>query len=124
MTTADVAAKLVAHCRAGTEEQGLDELYASDAISIEAMAGPSGSAVSEGVEAIRGKHAWWAENFEVHGANVDGPYVNGDSFSVIFEIDATEKASGQRMPMKEVALYDVADGKIVRESFFMAPMPG
>ena len=123
MNTAEVAQKLVAHCKAHTEAQGLEELYADDAISIEAMDGPSGSAVSEGIEAIKGKHAWWEENFEVHGGEVDGPYVNGDSFTVIFGIDATEKASGQRTQMREVALYDVADGKIVRESFFMAPMP-
>jgi ketosteroid isomerase-like protein len=27
-------------------------------------------------------------------------------------------ASGQRMPMREVAVYHVADGRIVREEFF------
>ena len=63
-----------------------------------------------------------AANFEVHEANLEGPFINGDKFSVIFELDVTQKATGERWKAKEVALYEVADGKIVRESFFMAPM--
>ena len=39
-------------------------------------------------------------------------------YEVIFEIDATEKASGNRTQMKEVAVYHVTDGKISREEFF------
>jgi ketosteroid isomerase-like protein len=47
------------------------------------------------------------------------PFLHGDDrFAVIFDIDATEKATGQRMPMREVAVYHVADGRIVREEFF------
>jgi ketosteroid isomerase-like protein len=56
---------------------------------------------------------------EVHSAEVEGPFLHGDDrFAVIFDIDATDKASGQRMPMREVAVYHVADGRIVREEFF------
>ena len=41
-----------------------------------------------------------------------------DRFAVIFDVAAREKASGKEMVMKEVAIYHVADGKIVREEFF------
>ncbi len=122
MNTQDIAAKLVEHCQNQTEAEGLDTLYHPDAESVEAMGPPGMDLVSKGIDAIKGKHAWWNENFEVHGGDIDGPYVNGDSFSVIFEIDATEKNSGQRTQMKEVALYHVKDGKIVREEFQMKPM--
>jgi len=37
---------------------------------------------------------------------------------VIIEVDATMKASGERSRMREVALYTVSEGRIVREEFF------
>ena len=122
MKTQDIAQKLCDHCRNGTEAQALQELYAQDAVSIEPMAMPDKDPVSTGIAAIQAKHDWWREGFEVHDTSMEGPFVNGDNFSVIFEMDVTEKASGNRWKGKEVALYEVADGKIVRESFFMPPM--
>lgn len=122
MNTQEIAQKLCDHCRNGTEAQGLQELYAPNAQSVEAFAMEGGSAVSDGVEAIQAKHDWWAGAYDVHGVDMDGPFINENQFSIIFDMDVTEKASGNRWKGKEVALYEVADGKIVRESFFMAPM--
>lgn len=118
------ARTLVDYCKTQQEHKGLEELYDPAAVSVEAMPGPDGSdPVSKGIEAIRGKHAWWNGNFEVHGGTLDGPYIHGDDrFAVIFEIDATEKASGMRWQMKEVAVYEVnGSGRIVRESFYNVP---
>lgn len=122
MTTREIAEKLCDHCRNHTEMQGLDELYAKDAVSIEPMAPEGMDPVSRGVDAIKGKHDWWGANFEVHDFKLEGPFINGDKFSVIFELDTTEKATGNRWKAKEVALYEVENGKIARESFFMMPM--
>ena len=41
-----------------------------------------------------------------------------DRFAVIFEAAGRDKSSGDTFEMKEVAVYHVADGKIVREEFF------
>ena len=49
---------------------------------------------------------------------VEGPYVNGDDFTVRFVMDVTDKDSGQRMTMDEVALYRLKGGKIAEERFF------
>ncbi|MEM9144622.1 MAG: nuclear transport factor 2 family protein [Pseudomonadota bacterium] len=116
----EIADALVAHCRNNTERDGLDTLYAPDAVSVEAMAMPgTDSREVQGIAGIKGKHDWWDSAFEVHDAKVDGPYPHGDDrFGVIFEIDCTERASGNRSQMKEMAIYHVADGKIVREEFF------
>jgi len=122
MNTQEIAQKLCEHCQNHTEAQGLKELYAENAVSVEAFSPEGQSPVSEGVAAIQAKHDWWGESYEVHEINMEGPFVNGDKFSMIFEMDATEKASGQRWKGKEVALYEVENGKIARESFFMAPM--
>lgn len=119
----NAAEALVAHCRNSTEAEGLKSLYAPDAVSVEAMAMPgSGTAEIKGVEAIQGKHDWWAENFEVHGGSVGDPMYHGDDrFSVIFEMDTTNKQSGERSQMSEVAIYTVNDaGKISKEEFFYA----
>ena len=116
----EIANKLVDFCKSGNEAECLNTLYAQDAVSVEPMPMPgTDSPESVGLDAIRGKHDWWNGAFEVHSASVDGPYMHGtDRFTVIFELDATEKQSGERSQMKEVALYTVKDEKIVREEFF------
>lgn len=74
---------------------------------------------THGIDGIRGKHDWWNANFEATGASVSDPFLHGeDRFAVIFEVQGREKASGTTFDMKEVAIYHVADGKIVREEFF------
>ncbi len=115
-----VADKLVECCREGREAELLDAHYAPDAVSAEAVAMPgTDSAEAHGVAAIKAKHDWWNGAFEVHEASITGPYFHGpDRFGVIFELDTTERASGNRMPMKEFAVYTVADGKITREEFY------
>ncbi len=110
---------LVGHCRAGTTRQGLKELYDPDAVSVEAFSMGGESRETRGVAGIDAKHDWWEKTMEVHSSSAEGPYVNGDRFSVIFEFDATNRETGERNGMKEVALYTVDDaGKIVREEFF------
>lgn len=122
MTTEEIAKKLYAHCTNHTEAEGLKELYAEDAVSIEPMSYGEMDAKTEGRDGIQGKHDWWNSAMEMHSEEVEGPYVHGDRFALVFEMDCTEKSSGNRWKAKEIGLYEVADGKIVKESFFMAPM--
>lgn len=124
MNTQEIAQALYAHCENQTEAQCLDELYAPDAVSVEPMAPEGMDPFSSGVEAIKAKHDWWASSFEVHGVQMEGPYINGDKFTIIFELDSTEKASGNRWKGKEIALYEVENGKIAKETFMMMPMGG
>ncbi|MEL6360347.1 MAG: nuclear transport factor 2 family protein [Pseudomonadota bacterium] len=117
-----VANKLVENCRNGNEMQGLDELYAENAQSYEA-AEMEGGGPREflGRQAIKDKHDFWNANFEMHSSSVDGPYLHGeDRFSVIYEMDTTNKMSGERFQMREVGVYSVQDGKIVKEEFYNA----
>jgi hypothetical protein len=57
------------------------------------------------------------KNHEVHNAKVGGPFVARDKFVVRFDIDVTEKNSGQRFQASEVGIYTVKDGKVVHEEF-------
>ena len=114
------ATALAAHCRNGTEAEGLATLYAPDCVSVEALPMANMPAEIVGIEAIRGKHAWWNGAMEVHGGSVGGPFLHApDRFAMTFEMDATERATGKRSQMKEVGIYTVnPDGKIVREEFY------
>ncbi len=120
MTLREIAEALVTGCREGTEEANLDRLYAADAVSVEASPPAEGvSAETQGIDGIKGKHLWWSQNFEVVEASADGPYLHGeDRFAVIFRVTAQNRITGDTVPMEEVAVYHVADGKITREEFF------
>jgi ketosteroid isomerase-like protein len=115
MSTHDIAHDLVALCKEGKFDESGEKYWADDVVSIEAM-GPN--PVSHGKDAARAKGEWWVNNHEIHSVEVEGPYVNGDQFTVRFKMDVTMKESGQRMAMDEHALYTVKDGKIAEERFF------
>ena len=110
---------LVAANNDGSYKKLIDMIYDADCVSVESAPPPGGSAEAHGVEAIKGKWAWWEDNHDVHDTAAAGPYLHGeDRFGVVFSIDVTNKASGERVKMQEIALYTVKNGKIVREEFF------
>lgn len=118
MDLKNIANELVAGCREGREGENLGKLYAPDAVSVEAADMGQGREV-QGVDAIKGKHEWWNSTTEVTSASVSDPMLHGeDRFAVIFEVAGRDKESGKAFEMKEVGVYHVADGRIVREEFF------
>ncbi|MBI1340120.1 nuclear transport factor 2 family protein [bacterium] len=118
-TVKSVAERLVKYCKEGKEAQGLKELYAPDAVSVEAMAPPGGKARTEGLAGIKGKHDWWNGAHTIHSTTVEGPFMHGrNRFGVIFSMDVTNKQSKERIQMKELAIYTVRQGKISKEEFF------
>ena len=123
VSTAAVAHELVDLCREGRNLEAVERLYAGDIVSVESSGNDQMPAEMRGKETIRGKNQWWFDNFEVHSAKVNGPFVGEDQFAVQFEWDATEKATGTRVRMSEMALYTVKSGKVVREQFFYNPNP-
>lgn len=108
---------------ANESRKAVKDLYADNCVSAEAIAMP-GQASNEvqGIDAILAKHDWWESANEVHSSSAEGPFAHGDDrFCVIFEMDITEKESGERSQMREVATYFVdADNKICREEFAYA----
>ena len=118
MNNAEVAKELVAGCREGRARANLQVLYAADAVSVEAIDMGNGRE-THGLAGIDGKHQWWEDNHEVTGGDVQGPYMNGeDRFAVFFTVAGTNKADGKPFTMAEVGIYQVTDGKIVREEFY------
>jgi ketosteroid isomerase-like protein len=118
MNTLQIGTRLVELVRAGKDHEAQTALYASDAVSVEAGAPPGMDRTAKGLAALKGKGEWWYSNHEVHSLKVTGPFPHDDRFVVMFEMDVTNKGSGQRFQMQEAALYTVANGKIVKEEFF------
>lgn len=120
MSTQQIANRLVELCRTGKGDQAQDELYSKDAVSIEmeGMEAPGMPTVAKGIDAIREKGRQFNASIEeVHGGTVGDPIVMGNWFAVTMTMDATFKGRG-RMNMEEICVYQVKDGKIVREQFF------
>lgn len=118
MTLQEIANELVAGCREDRTRANLDKLYAADAVSVEPMDMGDGRE-TKGLAGIHGKHDWWEANFDVPALTVEGPFLHGDDrFAVIFDMATVNKASGEKRQDREVAIYHVKDGKIVREEFF------
>ena len=119
MNTEEIANNLVAWCNEGNFERCYNELYSPNIVSIE----PHGeNPVSEGMEAVGKKGEWWAQNFEVHAFKAGAPTVADNWFSVKMDLDSTFKPTGDRSQSSQIAVYQVADGKIVKEQFFYDEM--
>ena len=121
MPLKEIADELVAGCREGRELANLDVLYSADAVSVEA-AEQGMPREAQGLDAIKGKHAWCDSAVEVTSATVSDPLLHGeDRFAVVFEVQGKDKETGTAFDMKEIAVYHVAEDKIVREEFFYNP---
>lgn len=120
MNTFEVAKKYVELCKKHDNKTILETLFSPDIVSVEAGAPPGASAEVRGVQAVAEKGVKWMSEHEIHSAKVEGPWPHGDRFVVRFSYEVTNKPSGKRFPMDEVALFTVQNGKIVREEFFYA----
>lgn len=117
MTTSEIAHRLVNLCREHKNFDAMNELYADDIVSVEAMPNAEGHFDTHGKAAVLQKSADWVAAHEIHSGTTTGPFVAQNRFAVLFDIDITNKATGHRMQMNEVAVYTVDAGQIVREEF-------
>lgn len=119
-----VGTKLVALCQQGKNMEAINTLYDKDIVSVEPAKMPGHEQTMKGIDQIRGKTEWWFANHEIHSSTAEGPFPHGeDRFAVIFDLDVTPTAgpmANHRMKMREVGLYTVKNGKVVKEEFFYA----
>ncbi|HTS43307.1 MAG TPA: nuclear transport factor 2 family protein [Puia sp.] len=117
MTTQEIADRLTKLCKESKWDEAVEELFSHDAKSIEPAHSPGPQSV-EGIENIRKKGEMFQQMVEkVHGGYVKGPIVAGNHISLGIGMDCTMKGRGRSM-MEEIAVYEVKDGKIVKEQFF------
>lgn len=117
MTTKEVAERLSQLFKENKWAEILEELFSEDAESIEPPHAKGLQSV-KGLDNIKKKGAEFNSMVEeVHGGWVGDPVVGGNYIAVSMGMDVTMKGVG-RMNMEEIALYEVKDGKIVKEQFF------
>src|SRR5215203_2839332 len=115
MTTSEIAARLTALCRKGDFETAQKELFAKDAVSIEPHPTPAFEKETKGLDAIFEKARKWNAMVEhMQNIAVSEPLIAGNSFAVTMRMK--ERGS---MDISELCVYQVKDGKISCEEFFM-----
>jgi hypothetical protein len=115
MTVQEIANRLVELCRQDQYETAQTELYAEDAESVEPAYSPT--PYVKGLDAIREKGRYFQSTIEeVYGGYVGEPIFAGNHFAVAMGMDVSVKGMG-RVTMDEIAVYQVKDGKIVKEQF-------
>ena len=119
MTTEQVANRFFELSKEGKFDVILYELYSNDCVSFEPDHGvEEGLTNANGLVAIRLKGQKFNESIEaMHVGYTGEPIIGGTHFSLAMGMDVTMKGRG-REKMDEICVYEVKDGKIVKEQFF------
>jgi hypothetical protein len=119
MTTNEIANRLVELCRQGQFETAQKELFAEDAISVEPYATPAFEKETKGLPAIIEKGQKWGSMVEkVNKLEVSEPLIASNSFACTMHMDVAMK-DNQHWDMTELCAYQIKDGKIVMEQFYV-----
>lgn len=117
MSTQEVANRFYELAQQGQWNQIYDELYHPEAMSIE-PANAQGLSTVKGMDKIHEKGKQWNEMIqEVHGGYCNQPVVAGNHFACTMGMEVTMKGQS-RSKLDEVAVYEVNNGKIMKEQFF------
>jgi hypothetical protein len=117
MSTQQIANRLSALFKENKWEEAQEELFDSDAMSIEPY-NHAGLKTVKGIQAIKQKTKDFNQQFdEVHSGYVTDPIVAGKYISFGMGMDAINK-NGIRIKLDEIAVYEVREGKIIKEQFF------
>jgi hypothetical protein len=118
LSVQEIASRLVELAGSGQFETAQNELFAPDAISIELPDTDGNISEANGLDAIGKKREQFQAAVEsVQGLKVSSPIIQGNAFAFEFELDFTLKTGGPQR-LAEICLYQVKDGKVVREQFF------
>jgi hypothetical protein len=119
MTTNEIADRLVKLCRKGDFHTAQSELFADDVVSVEPYATPDFEQETKGKQAVKEKgEKWNAMVEELHKVEMSDPLIATNSFACTLHMHVTMKERGE-MNMTELCVYNVKDGKVVSEYFFM-----
>jgi hypothetical protein len=119
MNTSEIAKRLVELCRKTEFETAQKELFDKNVKSMEPHATPGFEKEVNGLDGILEKSKKWNSTVkEMHGVTVSDPITAENSFACTMRFDVT-MIDGNRRDMTELCVYDVKDGRIISEEFFM-----
>ena len=118
MTTEQVAKRYYELIQQHQYEQIQNELYAPNAISIEPENDSNLPLVVQGIDALRQKEGlFFSQVDEMFGSYMSETVISTFFFSMMTGMDV--KMSGkQRKKKEQICVFEVRNGKIVREQFF------
>ncbi len=116
---AEVGADVVAMFNRGEIHEIEDKWWSPKVTSIE---GVGVSMAWEGRKAVEAKNKGWTDAHTLRSARAEGPFVGATGFAIRFDMEVEEKATGTRTAMEEVGVYEVKNGKIIREEFMYGSM--
>ncbi|GAB3743599.1 SnoaL-like domain-containing protein [Spirosoma lituiforme] len=118
MTTKEVAKRYYELIQQHQYEQIQNELYASNAVSIEPENDSNLPLAVEGIEALRQKEGlFFSQVEEMFGSYMSEPVVSTFFFSMMTGMDVKMKGK-QRKNKEQICVFEVRDGKIIKEQFF------
>jgi len=119
MSTKEIAARLVELCKKGDFETAQSELFADDVVSVEPYSTPEFEKETKGKQAVKEKGDKWNAMVEkMHNIVVSEPMIADNSFACTMRMHVTMKEKGE-WDMTELCVYEVKDGKIISEHFFV-----
>lgn len=122
-TTARVADEYVALCRRGEFDAAMSQCFSADHVHLESPDMIRSPTEVRGIEAIQESSRGFSEKYEIHGFDVEGPFVGGRQFAVRFSIDASFKRTGGHSTIRKLDLYTVQNGTIVRSEVYYNTPP-
>ncbi|HEY8780285.1 MAG TPA: nuclear transport factor 2 family protein [Mucilaginibacter sp.] len=120
MTAQEVANRLVQLCREGKNADAINELYDDKVVSIEPEGSPMGGKTVGKDAILENTNQWFNSVEQIHSVNISDPIVSGNFFACTMSVDATYKGKG-RNAMDELCVFEVKDGRIVKDQFFYNP---
>ncbi|MGD1840012.1 MAG: SnoaL-like domain-containing protein [Thermonemataceae bacterium] len=118
MSVKEVAEKLVALCRKGNIQACYNQLYSQKILSIEPE-NFDGMQKANGMEAVMLKLEAVAASVEkVHSTEIGDPIIAGDHFALNWKTVLTYKNADTITTINEIAVFEVENGKIIKEQFF------
>jgi uncharacterized protein YbjT (DUF2867 family) len=112
-----IANRYVASFRA-LDLDAVGRLVSPDVVRVAPMETEGESVELHGMSAIMEHSSRLNADYEIHGVDIDGPFVHHDRFAVRFAFDETHAPSGKRKATAKVSLYTVAGGQITREEVY------
>jgi len=118
-TTTEIARRLIELCRKADFLTAQKELYAEEVVSIEPHETPAFPKETKGLKAVNEKIQKFTDmTEELYSIHVSEPLIATNAIAIAMTMDIKMKEQN-RSAMSELCVYEVKEGKIVSENFFM-----
>ncbi len=119
MEIEDIAYACIELWNQGNFREAYQNYYSENATKVEPLAwGDQSNEVSGSTSMADHEESLTDEWLDINSVYIsEGPFIGATGFSVIIKSDFTFRDTGERHIFREVGIYTIENGKIVREEF-------